>query len=120
MSSRIALGIAVAMSASAGCSQAVSHSRSDYVGEYIFTPGDADIPSHSANLVVLRPDGSALEVRFNASGKISPKETTWALVETKTGPGLVIGSFKHTISRSGRVVHLDSNADLHEYYEKVR
>lgn len=104
----------------AGCGQGVSHNRDDYVGEYIFTPRDTDIPSRQADLVRLRPDGTAVEIRFDAAGKLSVNETTWSLIEHETGPGLVIGGFSHSISRSGSVLHLDSNADLNEYYEKVR
>jgi hypothetical protein len=104
----------------AGCSEGVSHDRRDYVGEYIFTPRDTDIPPSHADLVRLRSDGSGVEIRFDTSGKLSAKETTWSLIDTGTGPGLVIDGFKHTISRRGSVLHLDSNADLNEYYEKVR
>lgn len=104
----------------AGCEPAVSHDRLDYVGEYIFTPNVHDLPTRAANFVKLRADGSAVEVRFDTSGKLAATETTWTLIDSQTGLGVVIAGFRHSVSRKGSSIHLDSNADLNEYYEKVR
>lgn len=117
---KVACAVLLAMLLMIGCTQEASRNRSDYIGEYLFTPSVTDIPASSADLVRLRSDGSAVEIRFDASGRLLATETTWSLIETKTGLGLVIGGFKHTVSRRGSVVRLDSNADLNEYYEKVR
>ena len=68
----------------AACSRPVSANNDDYVGEYIFTPVNAD-PGKFADFVILKKDHSAVEIRFSKNtGQVVTAETQWHL-----DPGLL-------------------------------
>ena len=104
----------------AGCTGHVSTNSSDYVGEYVFTPHEAP-PAEFADFLVLRSDGTALEVRYSrSSGQVSTKERRWVFNDKGTSPALVIGGFGHPIDGTGTNIRLFINYDLDEFYQKVR
>ena len=102
----------------AGCRGPVSTNSEDYVGEYVFTPSNAN-PGKFADFVILKKDHSAIEMRFSRdTGQVSTTETQWHL-DHGLNEEVVIGNFAHSIEGSGTKIRLGIS-DLGEYYEKVR
>lgn len=104
-----------------GCASTASTSTNpaDYVGEYIFTPYGAS-PGEFADFVILKKDGSAVEIRFSKdTGQISTTQEKWYLYHA-TGEYVAIAKRGYPIERSGATIKLNINDDLDEYYEKVR
>jgi hypothetical protein len=113
------LGCFLAASTTA-CGPAASTDEKDYVGEYVFSPGP-EVRKGFADLVVLRSDHVALQVRYlKTEGRIETVETTWMLIMNTDGPALSIGQFVHSIEPSGSGLKLGIKNDLAEYYEKIR
>jgi hypothetical protein len=101
-----------------GCTAPPSGTPDDYAGEYVFTIQKD--PGLFANMIVLRKDGTALEVRVDkVNGTVTTTETKWRL-ERGTANTVVIGDRAYPIERSGPAVRLQINYDLDEYYSKVR
>lgn len=101
------------------CGSAASTNVSDYVGEYVFKPGNAS-PGKFANFLILKKDQTAVEIRFSPqTGDVRTTEEKWYLSHT-TSENVVIGKFSYPIERSMSTVKLGINDDLGQYYEKVR
>ena len=102
----------------AACSRPVSTNNDDYVGEYIFTPVNAD-PGKFADFVILKKDHSAVEIRFSKNtGQVVTAETQWHL-DPGLNEELVIGNFAHSIEGPRATIKLGIS-DAGEYYEKIR
>lgn len=109
----------LAFTAGAGCSTPVSTNASDYIGEYVFKPNNAD-PGKFADFVILKGGGTAVEIRFSRdTGEISSSPTRWYL-DHGTDEEVVIGDFGHPIEGMKPSIKLGINDDLGQYYEKVR
>ena len=94
---------------------------SHYVGEYVFTPGEADVPQMFADFIVLRPDGIAMEVRYSkSSGQATITEKHWKIEDSPTARKIIIGDFGHPIEGRGDDIRLFISYDLNEYYQKIR
>jgi hypothetical protein len=103
-----------------GCGGPVSGTSSDYSGEYVFTPHE-DPPPQFADFVVLRSDGTAVEIRYaRSSGQVSTTEKRWKFVDNQAGRKVAIGDFAHPIEGTGTNIRLFINYDLNEFYQKVR
>lgn len=121
-----AAALFLSFAALSACSRA-STNASDYVGEYVFTPGQTagdDCPSGAdcADFVILRADGAAIEIkRSDSKPGVSVAETMWKVQNTIPGqPQIAIGDFACSVEISGRTIRLGIDGDLNEYYEKVR
>lgn len=123
----VAVGaLVLSLTALSACSRP-STNAADYVGEYIFTPGQeagADCPSGAdcADVVILRADGVALEIRRSSTPPgISTTEKPWKVdLVLPDHPAIDIGDFSAPVEVLGKRVRLGLNDDLNEYYEKVR
>ena len=116
----VAVGaLVLSLAAVSACSRP-STNAADYVGEYIFTPGQ-EPPAEFADVVMLQLDGVAVEIRRSDS-KSAPSmtETHWKVQDIPPEPQIVIGDFACTVNTSGRTIRLGINDDLNQYYEKVR
>ncbi|HTD37179.1 MAG TPA: hypothetical protein VK669_06685 [Candidatus Limnocylindrales bacterium] len=103
----------------AACGAPPSTNRDDYVGEYVFMPRNTN-PEDFASFVILKRDGTAVEVRFaQATGKITSTNTRWRLYAS-TSETVSIGSFAHPVEGSPSDIKLGINDDTDFYYEKVR
>ena len=102
------------------CAGRENSPSNDYAGEYVFTPHEQP-PAEFADFVVLRPDGTAVEIRYSrGSGQVSTTEKLWSVRDGKVDRTLVIGDFGHPIEGTGSKVRLVINSDLNEFYQKVR
>lgn len=102
-----------------GCSLPPSTNASDYVGEYVFTPG-MQVPHEFATFLVLTKDHTTIEIRYpNGSGQVSTATEAWH-VDHGTGEEVVIGKRAYPIERTRSAVRLIINGDLGQQYEKVR
>lgn len=103
-----------------GCGGRATTNVSDYVGEYVYTPHQPP-PDRFANFLVLRADGTAVEVRYSrSSGQLSTVEKRWSVVGSPTGPIVNVGDFSHTVTGTGQRLQLVINDDVDESYQKVR
>jgi len=108
------------MSVAAACDSPASTNPSDYVGEYIFTPTNAD-PGNFADFVILKSDQTALTLRFDKkTGHVQITRTKWRLSPGTGQEEVDVGDFAHSVEVSGSVIKLGNNLDLGQYYEKVR
>ena len=102
-----------------GCSSKASTNPKDYVGEYIYQPTNSS-PGKSASVVILKPDFTALEIRFfKGTGQVETTQAKWYLTHT-TGENVVIGNFSHPVEGSRSEIKLGINDDLGQYYEKIQ
>lgn len=102
----------------AAWSRPVSTNSDDYVGEYIFTPVNAD-SGKFADFVILKKDHSGIEIRFSKNtGQVSTAETQWHL-DHGLNEELAIGNFAHSIEGPRTKIKLGIS-DAGEYYEKIR
>ena len=103
------------------CSQESRSGNIDYAGEYVFSPGSEEIPSGTANYLVLRSDGTAAELHYDRpTGRIKVKESLWKSEDGSSGPEIVVGDRGYPIDASNQRVRLYVNYDLDMYFEKVR
>jgi hypothetical protein len=105
------------------CSATPSTDPGDYVGVYVFTPGqDPGMDGkHYADIVILRPESAATEIRFDkGTGHVASTETTWRLLQTTTPESVILGDEGSPIDRAGKTIRLYLSYDLNEYYEKIR
>jgi hypothetical protein len=102
-----------------GCSDGRTEANSSaYVGEYVFKP--MVDPGQSANYLILRADGTAVEFRYDKStGNLSRHETTWHLDPTSDNP-MVIGRSGFPVEHTSRQIRLRIDTDVDEYYLRVR
>ena len=99
-------------------SEAVSREPSDYVGEYIFKP-DID-PGSRPSLIVLRKDGSAIEVcRDKTTGAVTTATKPWQLLRNGRDQLGLADESMHII-KSGSRLRLYVSVDVDEFYENVR
>jgi hypothetical protein len=95
----------------------------DYVGEYVFMP--KSMPTgESASFVILKNDGTALEVHFSSeTDQVQTAQTTWYLHRGRE-EDVVIGNRAYPIqhTRAGIRLFIDTpNLDAESrYYEKIR
>jgi hypothetical protein len=102
------------------CGQPPSTDPIAYTGEYIFTPHQKPPPGAS-DFLVLRSDGTAIEVRYSPdSGQLSTIQTQWAISEKGPTLGVNIGDFRHSVKGAGSDIRLYINDDLNEFYQKIR
>lgn len=97
----------------------VSTNPDDYVGAYVFMQKNIS-PGKFADFVVLKKDGTAIEIRFlRNTGQLVTTQTTWRFDRGFHAVDLVIGDFAHPIEHSPPDVRLGINSDLDQYYERV-
>jgi hypothetical protein len=102
-----------------GCGVPPSTNPSDYVGEYVFTPG-IQVPHEFAAFLILAKDHTAIEIRYpNDFGQVSTATEAWHL-DRGTDEEVVIGKRAYPIERTRSTVRLIINGDLGQQYEKVR
>ena len=105
----------------ASCDAAVSTRPSDYIGEYVFAPYGASPSSTFADLLILRSDSVAIEVRYSpGTGAVSTAEKHRHISSHGDNATIVIGGFEHPIEHGPPRVRLGIDDDLNTYYEKVR
>lgn len=103
----------------ASCKPAASTDPNSYVGEYVFQPYNVD-PGKFADLVILKADFSAVEIRFSKdTGQVTTNQTKWAL-SYRDEEFVEIGNFAHPVEGAPPAIKLGINGDLGQYYEKVR